>query len=114
MQQQETEKRALLDRIRSEFEIELNQVRNQVQQVQTPRDQESLLAEVESLRTVLEIKSQENSQLRSEVEMLRREIEEKEMVKMKCEQMEARCEDLTAQLQGREEVERQLSHENEV
>jgi regulator of replication initiation timing len=100
-----------LQELLQERERELGQTRRAAQVVQ---DQGALLAEAESLRTVLELRSQENAQLRSEVDLLRRELDEKELLKQKYDGLEARCEDLKAQLQSKEAFERQLTHDNEV
>lgn len=105
------EHRETLDRLVVEPEIELNQTRAQVQQ---PREHGSLLAEIESLRTVLELRSQEYSTLRSEADLLRREMDDKEVIRHKYESLQARCEDLQAQLQSKEEIERKLLQEHEV
>lgn len=107
----ERQHRETLDRLVAEHEIELNQVRAQAQQ---PREHGSLLAEIESLRTVLELRSQEYASLRSEADLLRREMDDKEIIRHKYESVQARCEDLQAQLQSKEEVERKLLHEHEV
>lgn len=74
----------------------------------------TLRAEVWSLRSVLELRSQENSMMRSENEILRRENENKEALEQRVETLEARCEDLKAQLQGKESYERDISHQNEI
>lgn len=74
----------------------------------------ALIAEIESLRSVLELKSQENAALRSELDSYRRDIEEKDALQMRLDMAEARCEDLKAQLQRKESFERQISHENEM
>lgn len=74
----------------------------------------ALMAEIESLRSVLELKSQENAVLRSELDSYRRDIEEKDALQMRLDMAEARCEDLKAQLQRKESFERQISHENEM
>lgn len=74
----------------------------------------ALMAEIESLRSVLELKSQENTNLRSELDSYRRDIEEKDALQMRLDMAEARCEDLKAQLQRKESFERQISHENEM
>ncbi|XP_008545304.1 serine-rich adhesin for platelets isoform X1 [Microplitis demolitor] len=73
-----------------------------------------LRAEIWSLRSVLELRSQENSSMRSENDMLRREVEGKEALEQRVETLEARCEDLKAQLQSKESYERQIAHENEI
>lgn len=44
----------------------------------------------------------------------RRELEGKQMLEQRVESLEAKCEDLKAQLQSKEIYERQISHENEV
>ncbi|KAL0103001.1 hypothetical protein PUN28_018359 [Cardiocondyla obscurior] len=74
----------------------------------------ALMAEIESLRSVLELKSQENTALRSELDSYRRDIEEKDALQIRLDMAEARCEDLKAQLQRKESFERQISHENEM
>ncbi|XP_011259122.1 uncharacterized protein LOC105253056 isoform X4 [Camponotus floridanus] len=74
----------------------------------------ALMAEIESLRSVLELKSQENTALRSELDSYRRDIEEKDALQIRLDMAEARCEDLKAQLQRKESFERQVSHENEM
>ncbi|XP_011634222.1 uncharacterized protein LOC105425237 [Pogonomyrmex barbatus] len=74
----------------------------------------ALMAEIESLRSVLELKSQENAALRSELDSYRRDIEEKDALQVRLDMAEARCEDLKAQLQRKESFERQISHENEM
>ncbi|XP_034949752.1 formin-J-like isoform X2 [Chelonus insularis] len=74
----------------------------------------TLRAEIWSLRSVLELRSQENASMRSENEILRRDVEGKETLEQRVETLEARCEDLKAQLQGKESYERQLSHQNEI
>ncbi|XP_077274277.1 toucan isoform X2 [Temnothorax americanus] len=74
----------------------------------------ALMAEIESLRSVLELKSQENAALRSELDSYRRDIEQKDALQMRLDMAEARCEDLKAQLQRKESFERQISHENEM
>ncbi|XP_031782350.1 general transcriptional corepressor trfA isoform X2 [Nasonia vitripennis] len=111
LQEKEREQRLALERLNSEHELELAHARTVAAQTQ---EQGALLAEVESLRTVLEIRSQENSQLRSEVDILRRELDDKEALKLRCESLEARCEDLKAQLQSKESIERQLAQDKEV
>lgn len=73
-----------------------------------------LRAEIWSLRSVLELRSQENSAMRSENDMLRRDVEGKEALEQRVETLEARCEDLKAQLQSKESYERQIAHENEI
>ncbi|XP_012056581.1 PREDICTED: uncharacterized protein LOC105619672 [Atta cephalotes] len=74
----------------------------------------ALMAEIESLRSVLELKSQENAALRSELDSYRRDIEEKDALQIRLDMAEARCEDLKAQLQRKDSFERQISHENEM
>ncbi|XP_044596882.1 uncharacterized protein LOC123273536 isoform X2 [Cotesia glomerata] len=73
-----------------------------------------LRAEIWSLRSVLELRSQENSAMRSENDKLRRDVEGKEALEQRVETLEARCEDLKAQLQSKESYERQIAHENEI
>lgn len=111
LHEKEREQRLALERLNSEHELELAHARTAAAQTQEPG---ALLAEVESLRTVLEIRSQENFQLRSEVDLLRRELDDKEALKLRCESLEARCEDLKAQLQSKESIERQLAQDKEV
>ncbi|XP_044018850.1 histone-lysine N-methyltransferase, H3 lysine-79 specific isoform X2 [Aphidius gifuensis] len=74
----------------------------------------TLHAEVWSLRSVLELQSQKNSSMRSEIDILRRDVEGKELLEQRIETLEARCEDLKAQLQCKESYERQISHQNEI
>lgn len=75
---------------------------------------ETLRAEVWSLRSVLELQSQKNSAMRSEIDILRRDVEGKDLLGQRVETLEARCEDLKAQLQSKESYERQISHQNEI
>lgn len=99
------------------LEIELEQSRksNNLSSFETSSDQSSILhAEVWSLRSVLELRSQENASMRSEIEILRRDVEGKDAFEQRVETLEARCEDLKAQLQSKESYERTLSHQNEI
>ncbi|XP_063975863.1 uncharacterized protein LOC135161854 [Diachasmimorpha longicaudata] len=98
-----------------ETELEESRKLNNVMNLETSSDQSSSLhAEVWSLRSVLELRSQENTSMRSEIEILRREVEGKDTLEQKVESLEARCEDLKAQLQSKEAFERDISHQNEV
>ncbi|XP_076174564.1 toucan isoform X3 [Ptiloglossa arizonensis] len=109
------EHRAAMVKLRSEQEAELTRKEAEFKRRSVVHDQgAALTAEVESLRSVLEIRSQENAALRSELDNIRREIEDKEALQQRADTLEARCEDLKAQLQCKEAFERQLSHENEV
>lgn len=108
------EHRQELARLVSDHELEISRLRAQLDSARANREQSSLQAEVESLRTVLEIRCQETLGLRTETDRLRRELDDKEILKMRLESVEARCEDLDAQLRAKEVLERQLSHDNEV
>ncbi|XP_014230996.1 uncharacterized protein DDB_G0284459-like isoform X3 [Trichogramma pretiosum] len=114
LQKNEQQQREALERIEHEYKKELEKALEAQQVASVPRSRNQLVAEVESLQTVVDIRSQENAQLRLEVDRLRRELDEREKLQMRYEQMEARCEDLKAQLQSKETNERQLMHENEV
>ncbi|XP_011303859.1 uncharacterized protein [Fopius arisanus] len=99
------------------LETELEKLRksNNLVNSDTSSDQSSSLhAEVWSLRSVLELRSQENCSMRSEIETLRRDVEGRDTLEQKVESLEARCEDLKAQLQSKECYERTLSHQNEI
>ncbi|XP_014599023.1 PREDICTED: serine-rich adhesin for platelets isoform X2 [Polistes canadensis] len=109
------EHRAAIARLRSEHEAELMRKDSETKRRSVVHDQgAALAAEVESLRSVLELKSQENAALRSELDGTRREIEDKDILQQRVEMLEARCEDLKAQLQCKEALERQISHDNEM
>ncbi|XP_015121424.1 uncharacterized protein LOC107044154 [Diachasma alloeum] len=98
-----------------ETELEESRKSNNLINLETSSDQSSSLhAEVWSLRSVLELRSQENASMRSEIEILRRDVEGKDTLEQKVESLEARCEDLKAQLQSKESYERTLSHQNEI
>lgn len=107
------EHRATIAKLRAEQVNEL--ARKEEMRRSVVHDQgAALMAEIESLRSVLELKSQENAALRSELDSYRRDIEEKDALQMRLDMAEARCEDLKAQLQRKESFERQISHENEM
>ncbi|XP_047345186.1 serine-rich adhesin for platelets isoform X6 [Vespa velutina] len=109
------EHRAEIARLRAEHEAELMRKDAETKRRSVVHDQgAALAAEVESLRSVLELKSQENAALRSELDGIRREIEDKDILQQRVEMLEARCEDLKAQLQCKEAMERQISHNNEM
>ncbi|XP_017767463.1 PREDICTED: uncharacterized protein LOC108556049 isoform X2 [Eufriesea mexicana] len=109
------EHRAAIVKLRAEQEAELIRKEGEFKRRSVVHDQgAALTAEVESLRSVLEIKSQENAALRSDLDNIRREIEDKEALQQRADTLEARCEDLKAQLQCKEALERQISHDNEV
>nr|XP_031845171.1 uncharacterized protein LOC116432429 isoform X2 [Nomia melanderi]XP_031845172.1 uncharacterized protein LOC116432429 isoform X2 [Nomia melanderi]XP_031845173.1 uncharacterized protein LOC116432429 isoform X2 [Nomia melanderi]XP_031845174.1 uncharacterized protein LOC116432429 isoform X2 [Nomia melanderi]XP_031845176.1 uncharacterized protein LOC116432429 isoform X2 [Nomia melanderi]XP_031845177.1 uncharacterized protein LOC116432429 isoform X2 [Nomia melanderi]XP_031845178.1 uncharacterize len=109
------EHRAAMVKLRSEQEAEYARRESELKRRSVVHDQgAALTAEVESLRSVLEIRSQENAALRSELDNIRREIEDKEALQQRVDTLEARCEDLKAQLQCKESLERQISHDNEV
>ncbi|XP_034174437.1 toucan isoform X3 [Osmia lignaria lignaria] len=109
------EQRATIAKLRSEQEAELLRREAEFKRRSVVHDQgAALTAEVESLRSVLEIRSQENAALRSDLDNIRREIEDKEALQQRVDTLEARCEDLKAQLQCKEALERQMSHNNEV
>lgn len=111
LEQRQREEKILRDRLQADHAQQLSRVSSSGQQQQKSKD--VLAAEVESLRTVLEIRSQENSQLRADVDRLRRDLDDKEQLKLKCDSLEARCEDLRAQLLAKEESDRQLDQENQ-
>ncbi|XP_012533866.2 uncharacterized protein LOC105835289 [Monomorium pharaonis] len=107
------EHRATIAKLRAEQINEL--ARKEEMRKSVVHDQgAALMAEIESLRSVLELKSQENAVLRSELDSYRRDIEEKDALQLRLDMAEARCEDLKAQLQRKESFERQISHENEM
>ncbi|TGZ57509.1 Microtubule-associated tumor suppressor 1-like protein [Temnothorax longispinosus] len=107
------EHRATIAKLRAEQVNELT--RKEEMRRSVVHDQgAALMAEIESLRSVLELKSQENAALRSELDSYRRDIEQKDALQMRLDMAEARCEDLKAQLQRKESFERQISHENEM
>lgn len=109
------EQRATIAKLRAEQEAELLRREAEFKRRSVVHDQgAALTAEVESLRSVLEIRSQENAALRSDLDNIRREIEDKEALQQRVDTLEARCEDLKAQLQCKEALERQMSHNNEV
>ena len=109
------EHRAAIVKLRSEQEAELIRKEAEFKRRSVVHDQgAALTAEVESLRSVLEIKSQENATLRSDLDNIKREIEDKEALQQRLDTLEARCEDLKAQIQCKEALERQISHDNEV
>ncbi|CAL7934233.1 unnamed protein product [Xylocopa violacea] len=109
------EHRAAIMKLRTEQEAELLRKEAEFKRRSVVHDQgAALTAEVESLRSVLEIRSQENAALRSDLDNIRREIEDKEALQQRVDTLEARCEDLKAQLQCKEALERQISHDNEV
>ncbi|XP_017797279.1 PREDICTED: uncharacterized protein LOC108578442 isoform X2 [Habropoda laboriosa] len=109
------EHRAAIVKLRAEQEAELLRKESEFKRRSVVHDQgAALTAEVESLRSVLEIRSQENATLRSDLDNIRREIEDKEALQQRVDTLEARCEDLKAQLQCKEAFERQISHDNEV
>lgn len=107
------EHRATIAKLRAEHVNEL--ARKEEMRRSVVHDQgAALMAEIESLRSVLELKSQDNAALRSELDSYRRDIEEKDALQTRLDMAEARCEDLKAQLQRKESFERQVSHENEM
>ncbi|XP_070171590.1 myosin-2 heavy chain isoform X2 [Polyergus mexicanus] len=107
------EHRATIAKLRAEHVNEL--ARKEEMRRSVVHDQgAALMAEIESLRSVLELKSQENAAVRSELDSYRRDIEEKDALQIRLDMAEARCEDLKAQLQRKESFERQVSHENEM
>ncbi|XP_033224925.1 uncharacterized protein LOC117177922 isoform X2 [Belonocnema kinseyi] len=117
LQESTKEHRAAIARLQLEHEAELARVK----EAETDNrrmfvhDQGAvLMAEADSLRTVLDLRSQEITGLRSEIDILRRELEGKQILEQRVESLEARCEDLKAQLKGKDTYERQISHENEV
>ncbi|KZC09012.1 Microtubule-associated tumor suppressor 1, partial [Dufourea novaeangliae] len=111
----EKEHRAAVMKLRAELEAEFYRKETELKRRSVVNDQgAALIAEVESLRSVLEIRSQENAAFRSELDNIRREIEDKDALQQRVDSLEARCEDLKAQLQCKESLERQISHDNEV
>lgn len=109
------EHRAAVTKLRAEQEAELIRRETEFKRRSVVHDQgATLTAEVESLRSVLEIRSQENATLRSDLDNIKREIEDKEALQQRVDTLEARCEDLKAQLQCKEALERQISHDNEM
>ena len=109
------EHRAAVTKLRAEQEAELIRKETEFKRRSVVHDQgAALTAEVESLRSVLEIRSQENATLRSDLDNIKREIEDKEALQQRVDTLEARCEDLKAQLQCKEALERQISHDNEM
>ncbi|XP_043474750.1 uncharacterized protein LOC122506557 isoform X2 [Leptopilina heterotoma] len=117
LQETVRENRATIARLQAEHEIELTRIKEDETDNRRifVHDQGAVLqAEADSLRTVLELKSKEITGLRSENDFLRRELEGKQMLEQRVESLEAKCEDLKAQLQSKEIYERQISHENEV
>ncbi|XP_033336919.2 toucan isoform X2 [Megalopta genalis] len=109
------EHRAALTKLRAEQEAEYTRREADLKRRSVVHDQgAALTAEVESLRSVLEIRSQEIALLRSELDNSRREIEDKDALQQRVDTLEARCEDLKAQIQCKESLERQIAHENEV
>ena len=112
--EREKQYQSALAKVVAEHEVYVSRLKSEIEGARTTRDHHSLLAEVESLRTVLEIRGQESLSLRSEVDHLRRELEDKEFLKQRLEAAEARCEDLDAQLRTKESLERQLAQENKL
>lgn len=109
------EHRAALTKLRAEQEAEYARREADLKRRSVVHDQgAALTAEVESLRSVLEIRSQEIALLRSELDNSRREIEDKDALQQRVDTLEARCEDLKAQIQCKESLERQIAHDNEV
>ncbi|XP_078037783.1 toucan isoform X2 [Augochlora pura] len=109
------EHRAALTKLRAEQEAEYARREADLKRRSVVHDQGvTLTAEVESLRSVLEIRSQEIALLRSELDNSRREIEDKDALQQRVDTLEARCEDLKAQIQCKESLERQIAHDNEV
>uniref|UniRef100_A0A2S2NL63 Microtubule-associated tumor suppressor 1 n=1 Tax=Schizaphis graminum TaxID=13262 RepID=A0A2S2NL63_SCHGA len=74
---------------------------------------QKLLDEVESLRTVLELKSSEMQDLRKQNEKLQREGDDLPAILQKLEAAQSRVEDLNVQLQRKSEIEMQLSQEKD-
>lgn len=107
------EHRATIAKLRNEHVNELTR-KEEVRRSVVHDQGAALMAEIESLRSVLELKSQENAALRSELDSYRRDIEGKDALQIRLDMAEARCEDLKAQLQRKESFERQVSHENEM
>lgn len=112
----ERERTSAIARLRGKYEAELAHQREfETEKKSIVHDHgASLRAEVDSLKTVLTLKSEEASSLRAETDNLRRELDEKDGVEMRAMSLEARCEDLQAQLQRKESQERQISHEYRV
>ncbi|XP_025152471.1 uncharacterized protein LOC105187026 isoform X4 [Harpegnathos saltator] len=109
------EHRATIARLRAERDSELARKDAEVMRRSVVHDQGAVLrAEIESLRSVLELRSQENAALRSELDSFKRDIEDKDALQLRLDTVEARCEDLKAQLQCKDNFERQVSHENEM
>lgn len=109
------EHRATIARLRAERDSELARKDAEVMRRSVVHDQGAVLrAEIESLRSVLELRSQENATLRSELDSFKRDIEDKDALQLRLDTVEARCEDLKAQLQCKDNFERQVSHENEM
>lgn len=109
------EHRSEMARLRAEYEADIERREAETDRRSFVHDQGAALrAEVWSLRSVLELRSQENAVLRTEIDGLRRQVEGKEALEQRVESLEARCEDLKAQLDGKESYERQISHENEI
>lgn len=107
--------RATIARLRAEQDSELARKDAEAMRRSVVHDQGAVLtAEIESLRSVLELKSQENAVLRSELDSFKRDVEDKDALQLRLDTLEARCEDLKAQLQYKDNFERQISHENEV
>lgn len=108
----ERERTSAIARLRSKYEAELAQREFETGKKSIVHDQgASLRAEVDSLKTVLTLKSEEVSSLRADTDNLRRELDEKDGVEIRAMSLEARCEDLQAQLQRKESQERQISQE---
>ncbi|XP_014475540.1 PREDICTED: uncharacterized protein LOC106744916 isoform X1 [Dinoponera quadriceps] len=109
------EHRATIARLRAERDSELARKDAEAMRRSVVHDQGAVLrAEIESLRSVLELRSQENAALRSELDSFKRDIEDKDALQLRLDTVEARCEDLKAQLQCKDNFERQVSHENEM
>ncbi|XP_072159115.1 uncharacterized protein [Bemisia tabaci] len=70
--------------------------------------------EVDSLRTVLDIRHAELQELRKQNECLQAEISEMPLIRQKMVSAQARVEDLSAQLQRKALFEKQLSEENRM
>jgi len=66
---------------------------------------QKLCKEIESLRTVLELKSSEMQELRKQNESLQREVEDLPTIIQKLEAAQSRVEDLNVQLQRKSEIE---------
>lgn len=109
------EHRATIARLRAEQDSELARKDAEALRRSVVHDQGAVLtAEIESLRSVLELKSQENATLRSELDSFKRDVEDKDALQLRLDTLEARCEDLKAQLQSKDNYERQVSHENDL